>query len=117
LTVQWLYLYLHFPEFAIIIGTIFAVYILFKNTVLFLELLKENIQNGSIAHQLYFLNKPLILLELYLNLKMLLLKFTTVNSLNSVNVTGHCTYHCMLPFTDYLFLLHKKNRLLLLIPS
>lgn len=51
---------LQFPEFAIIIGTTFAVYF-FKNTVLLLllELLKENI-DGTIAHQLYFLNIPLI---------------------------------------------------------
>lgn len=56
--------------------------------------------DDSIAHQLYFLNTPLILLELsktVLRSHAFVKMFTTVNSLNSINIIGHCTNYCMLP--------------------
>lgn len=117
------YLYLQFPEFVIIIGTIFAVYF-FKNTVLFLlagTVERKIYRMDLFAHQLYFLNIPIILLEssrLYpVLIIMLLLNVYTVNSFNSINIIGLCTSQCMLPIQPFYrltisFILKRNTRIL-----
>lgn len=104
MTVHWIYLYLQFPEFDNIIGTI-LLYTFKKYCAILPGTVKRqhiewmNLCSSALffKHTTYFVGIVKTVLRSHGFVKM----FTTVNSLNSINIIGHCTSQCMLPIWPF----------------